>query len=97
MGTTMLDQQCQGASCGKPAQLRCPTCIKMNLADAFYCDQQCFKANWATHKAVHVDPNAPYNPWPAFPFTGKIASISRSFCLLCYIPSYNSDPKPFIN
>ncbi|PIO57877.1 putative methionine aminopeptidase, type I, partial [Teladorsagia circumcincta] len=37
----------------------------------------CFKANWATHKNQHSDPDAPYNPWPNYKasflkFTGSL-------------------------
>ncbi|CAJ0587817.1 unnamed protein product, partial [Mesorhabditis spiculigera] len=70
---------CQGSGCGKPASLRCPTCLKMNLADSFFCDQECFKANWGMHKGVHADLNGPYNPWPNYKFTGDLRPARLTF------------------
>uniref|UniRef100_A0A7I4YKB7 Methionine aminopeptidase n=1 Tax=Haemonchus contortus TaxID=6289 RepID=A0A7I4YKB7_HAECO len=70
--TEIEERRCEGFECGKPAKLRCPTCIKLGLKDSFFCDQVCFKANWATHKNQHNDPDAPYNPWPNYKFTGSL-------------------------
>lgn len=70
--TEVEERRCEGFECGKPAKLRCPTCIKLGLKDSFFCDQVCFKANWATHKSQHTDPTAPYNPWPHYKFTGDL-------------------------
>lgn len=33
------ERRCEGLECGKPAKLRCPTCIKLGLKDSFFCDQ----------------------------------------------------------
>lgn len=30
---------CKTKNCGKEAQLRCPTCVKLGLIDAFFCSQ----------------------------------------------------------
>lgn len=30
---------CETKSCGKAAQLRCPTCVNMKLTDSFFCSQ----------------------------------------------------------
>lgn len=35
----MEGRLCQGIDCKQPAKLRCPTCIKMKLPDAFFCNQ----------------------------------------------------------
>ncbi|KAK5983895.1 Methionine aminopeptidase [Trichostrongylus colubriformis] len=70
--TEVEERRCEGVECGKPAKLRCPTCIKLGLKDSYFCDQVCFKANWATHKNQHTDPDAPYNPWPNYKFTGSL-------------------------
>ncbi|CAJ0601599.1 unnamed protein product [Cylicocyclus nassatus] len=70
--TEVEEHRCEGFQCDKPAKLRCPTCIKLGLKDSYFCDQTCFKANWAVHKNQHTDPNAPYNPWPNYHFTGPL-------------------------
>jgi len=47
--------QCSGIGCTNSAtKLRCPTCLKKGLPDAYFCNQDCFKKNWAIHKLVHV-------------------------------------------
>ncbi|CAI5449054.1 unnamed protein product [Caenorhabditis angaria] len=74
----MEGKLCSGAGCEKPAKLRCPTCIKKLLPDAFFCDQTCFKSNWSTHKNVHTDLNGPYNPWPFFSYTGTLRPAKLS-------------------
>jgi len=46
--------QCEG--CKKEGtSLQCPTCKKLGLAPSFFCGQECFKANWATHKEKHSE------------------------------------------
>jgi hypothetical protein len=41
------------AHCGKAAdKLKCPKCVAMGLKDTYYCNQDCFKAAWGTHKEV---------------------------------------------
>jgi methionyl aminopeptidase len=37
---------CKTPNCGKEATLSCPTCIKLGLAPARFCSQECFKGNW---------------------------------------------------
>lgn len=32
-------QICESENCGKPAKLRCPTCVKLALKDAYFCEQ----------------------------------------------------------
>lgn len=50
----MENQTCATAGCGKPAKMRCPTCIKLDVTEgSFFCAQDCFKANWGVHKPVH--------------------------------------------
>lgn len=47
--------QCSGLGCSNSAsKLKCPTCMKKGLADAYYCSQDCFKKNWPIHKLVHI-------------------------------------------
>ncbi|CAJ0933260.1 unnamed protein product, partial [Mesorhabditis belari] len=90
---------CQGDGCDKPAKMRCPTCIKLNLPDSFFCDQECFKKNWGNHKAVHTvaESNAPYNPWPAYKFTGELRparlSSTRQVPKHIPVPDYVHHPE----
>ena len=43
------------AHCAKAAdKLKCPSCVKMGLKDTYFCDQDCFKAAWGTHKEVRL-------------------------------------------
>ena len=45
---------CDSLNCDKPANLQCPTCKKLNIVDgSFFCEQNCFKANWKSHKILH--------------------------------------------
>jgi methionyl aminopeptidase len=34
-------------------RLACPKCLQLGIPPAYFCSQQCFKDNWATHKRVH--------------------------------------------
>ena len=76
---------CTGLNCAKEANLCCPICAK-NQNPIYFCSQECFKANWDSHKAIHDlfslqlanSVNSPdlsqssYNPWPRFQFTGPL-------------------------
>jgi methionyl aminopeptidase len=70
---------CTGADCGKEAgTLKCPTCLKSGV-DSYFCDQVCFKRNWTTHKAIHVQKNKDsdgdnswYDPFPDNVYTGEL-------------------------
>jgi methionyl aminopeptidase len=57
---------CEG--CGSPAKMRCPTCKTLNVA-SFFCGQECFKANWETHKSKH-DPFTPVTD--TYRYTGPL-------------------------
>lgn len=46
--------KCENGDCGKNADLQCPTCIKLALIPSYFCSQDCFKANWTTHKIKHI-------------------------------------------
>jgi len=41
--------------CSSPASLQCPKCLSLGLPPAVssFCTQECFKNNWASHKAIH--------------------------------------------
>lgn len=50
-----------GGSCASPGctvistqRLACPKCIQLGIKPTYFCSQACFKANYATHKKVHV-------------------------------------------
>ena len=32
---------------------KCPVCIELELPDAHFCSQECFKKNWKSHNKVH--------------------------------------------
>ena len=77
----MSGRICESAGCGKPAGMQCPTCVELMLAPSYFCEQSCFKQNWAGHKLKHA-PQQPtseaggtYNPFPNFDYTGS--------CWLC--------------
>ena len=46
---------CASQGCDKPVTsgLACPNCKKLGL-DNYFCTQECFKKNYATHKKVHA-------------------------------------------
>lgn len=67
---------------GEASSLKCPTCLKQGIESSVFCSQDCFKKNWATHKSVHKqaekkthEPTTPYNPWPAFSYTGPLRAF----------------------
>ena len=44
---------CSAPGCKKPAGMSCPTCIKLGLPVALFCEQSCFKDYWHEHKECH--------------------------------------------
>jgi methionyl aminopeptidase len=61
---------CSGVGCEKEAgTLKCPTCLKHGI-QSYFCDQECFKKSWATHKQLH--PVAVHDPFPEHVYTGKL-------------------------
>ncbi|KAK3824862.1 MAG: MetAP 1 [Benniella sp.] len=73
---SLSGQTCQGANCSKPASLQCPNCLKLGIPNSFFCSQDCFKSNWATHKSIHklvaLASGGGSNPWPSFKFSGSL-------------------------
>ena len=53
METETLAYKCNNPECAKPANLQCPTCIKLGLEPAYFCGQTCFKDFWPLHKLFH--------------------------------------------
>ncbi|KAG0345802.1 Methionine aminopeptidase 1 [Podila humilis] len=81
---TSSEQICQGMNCSKPATLQCPSCLKLNIPNSFFCSQSCFKDNWATHKAIHkiaAMANGPpgeaggSDPWPGYKYSGTLRPV----------------------
>lgn len=64
----------------KASSLRCPTCVKIGMPDSYWCDQECFKKNWAVHKQFHryyapdpKDPNVYIDQrFSTYKYTGKL-------------------------
>lgn len=74
---------CQSEFCpngNPPSRLECPTCHKVGIKGSFFCGQECFKAGWKAHKAIHAlvtaklgnDKGDFYNPFPNYAFTGSV-------------------------
>ncbi|RPD66038.1 methionine aminopeptidase [Lentinus tigrinus ALCF2SS1-6] len=83
---------CQSSNCPNghpPSRLECPTCNKLGIKGSFFCGQDCFKANWKTHKIIHdlatpkhpllddpnINKNGTFNPFGTFNFTGTIRPV----------------------
>ncbi|KAL1990531.1 hypothetical protein VTN49DRAFT_6370 [Thermomyces lanuginosus] len=76
MAAAATARKCLGVDCPNEAgNLQCPTCLKMGT-DSFFCSQECFKRNWATHKVIHkTKTTGLYNPFPNYPFTGSLRPV----------------------
>ncbi|KAH8087362.1 putative methionine aminopeptidase [Filobasidium floriforme] len=46
--------KCIGCKDKEASRLECPTCKKLGIPGSFFCEQECFKKNWGTHKQVHA-------------------------------------------
>jgi len=82
--------------------MQCPTCKKLGL-ESFFCDQDCFKKNWNTHKIDHI-PGGQEASWEvlrpefsSYTFTGDLrpGKISPKREVPPHIkrPDYADDPK----
>ncbi|KAI0163970.1 methionine aminopeptidase 1 [Xylariaceae sp. FL1272] len=75
----MIKKTCSGVECDKDAgALQCPTCLKLGVPDSYFCSQECFQRNWATHKAAHKTQSTAtglYNPFPSYPYTGSVRPL----------------------
>jgi hypothetical protein len=81
---------CSTPGCVKPALMACPTCIKLGLPPARFCDQACFKGSWSSHKLVHVavveargdqarlDPSTMPTEFESFKFTGPLRPYQKT-------------------
>ena len=43
-----------GGGGGGGSLLACPKCIQLGLPPSYFCGQECFRTNYATHKRIHV-------------------------------------------
>jgi len=70
---------CSTIGCGKPATLRCPNCLKLNI-NTYFCSQECFKGSWAIHKSIHSKPTESQHPeiFRGFHCTGPLRCGSVS-------------------
>lgn len=76
--TTTEKKACATPDCVNPANMQCPTCIKLGLEPTFFCGQECFTAFWKFHKLSHTkkteDTGASKlfaGPMRPFPYTFK--------------------------
>jgi len=95
-----MSRTCSGVGCSKPANMQCPTCVKLSIAPSFYCSQECFKTNWASHKKVHqVKPQDDSLPpeFAGYVFTGPLrpgrVSARRQVPASIARPDYADDPE----
>ncbi|KAJ2961924.1 hypothetical protein NQZ79_g2937 [Umbelopsis isabellina] len=73
MSAEIAGQTCVSPDCGQPAKLQCPTCLKQGISGSFFCSQDCFKKNWATHKTKHKAKEvAPHDPFKNYRYTGAL-------------------------
>lgn len=76
---------CQNEHCingNPPSRLECPTCNKLGIQGSFFCNQECFKADWKRHKLIHdlvqrdsARPQGTFDPFPSFPYTGETRPV----------------------
>ncbi|PIA17404.1 methionine aminopeptidase 1 [Coemansia reversa NRRL 1564] len=68
---------CTTTGCGKPAQLQCPTCVKLGVEGSYFCSQACFRTSWSTHKSSHEvsNPKSTYDPFPTYRYTGPLRPV----------------------
>ncbi|XP_014229744.1 methionine aminopeptidase 1 [Trichogramma pretiosum] len=81
---SVSSNKCDTPGCEKQASLQCPTCIKIGITGSFFCNQDCFKSSWKSHKLLHQlakgdtgNSKEEYNPWPSFQYTGKLRPAPR--------------------
>lgn len=51
---------CASTGCNQMGSMRCPTCVGTGVvpvAQTYFCSQDCFRASWRTHKAIHPSMN----------------------------------------
>lgn len=96
---------CAASNCGKEtdSSLKCPVCLKHEVTSVF-CNQNCFRSSWATHKSIHPNEDGSsdsYNPWPTFEYTGDLRphyplSQRRPIPKHIKLPDYAANGKPIL-
>ncbi|ODV97954.1 hypothetical protein PACTADRAFT_47783 [Pachysolen tannophilus NRRL Y-2460] len=69
--------RCEANDCGKETDsaLKCPICLKEGIISIF-CDQDCFKRSWPTHKFIHKkEGSETYDPFPEFVYRGELKAF----------------------
>lgn len=78
---------CGSPGCGKPAELACPTCIKLGITPTRFCTQECFKESWNDHKILHKqvkkakatdDVSSMPPEFKGFAFTGSLRPYQKT-------------------
>jgi len=48
-------EECSSPGCSKllETKLSCPKCVQMGLPPTYFCSQDCFRANYASHNKIH--------------------------------------------
>ena len=65
-------RKCMGDDCKKDAgTLQCPTCLKLDMKESYFCSQDCFKRNWASLFSIAFLTNTLYT---------SSCHISFAFC-----------------
>ena len=55
MGSEVAKRKCMGDDCENDAgSLQCPTCLKLDIKDSYFCSQDCFKRNWVSYPESHI-------------------------------------------
>ncbi|KAJ1966409.1 Methionine aminopeptidase 1 [Dipsacomyces acuminosporus] len=69
--------KCKADGCDKQAKLQCPTCVKLEIKDSYFCSQDCFRKSWGVHKNKHQvsNPKATYDPFPSYSYTGPLRPV----------------------
>lgn len=90
---------CIGADCPNEAgTLQCPTCLKLDIKDSFFCSQDCFKKNWVCE--LHGSSDAPRATPTSTELTRppqsthKTAHKSSNILRNLIVPSVVSKPDP---
>eukprot|EP00918_Siedleckia_nematoides_P048751 GHVU01106884.1.p1 GENE.GHVU01106884.1~~GHVU01106884.1.p1 ORF type:complete len:247 (+),score=41.67 GHVU01106884.1:176-916(+) len=53
MATPVNAVTCEGCKKRVVTNLTCPTCTKLGLGDAYFCNQECYAQIWPEHKGLH--------------------------------------------
>lgn len=85
---------CSTIDCNKSATLQCPSCIKLSLAPAYFCSQECFKRYWPIHKTFHKSEENKDSEKTKFKFTGPLRPGKISPRL--FVPEHIKKPEWYL-